>query len=153
MPLLLGGQLVGVLNANSLRHRRFTLGDIKALTLIANTASSALEAARLYGEVKQAEEQYRMIFENAAEGIYQSTPEGRFITVNPAMVRMLGYESSTEMMATITSIDHQLYVDPTQGRQFRQLLEAHGVVQGFEMQLCRKDKSVIWVSVNSSGCA
>jgi len=149
MPLLVGGQLVGVLNANSLRHRRFTPGDIKALTLIANTASSALEAVRLYGEVKQAEEQYRMIFENAAEGIYQITPEGRFITVNPAMVRMLGYESSTEMMATITSIDHQLYVDPTQGRQFRQLLEADGVVQGFEMQLCRKDKSVIWVSVNT----
>ena len=149
MPLLLGGQLVGVLNVNSLRHRRFTLGDIKALTLIANTASSTLEAARLYGEVKQAEEQYRMIFENATEGIYQSTPEGRFITVNPAMVRMLGYESSTEMMATITSIDRQLYVDPTQGRQFQQLLEAHGVVQGFEMQLCRKDKSVIWVSVNT----
>ena len=149
LPLLLGGQLVGVLNVNSLRHRRFTPGDIKALTLIANTAISALEAVRLYNEVKQAEEQYRMIFENAAEGIYQSTPEGRYITVNPAMVRMLGYESSTEMIAAITSIDHQLYVDPTQGRQFRQLLEAHGVVQGFEMQLCRKDMSVIWVSVNS----
>jgi PAS domain S-box-containing protein len=149
MPLLVGGQLVGVLNANSLRHRRFTFGDIKALTLIANTASSTLEAARLYSEVKQAEEQYRMIFENATEGIYQSTPEGRFITVNPALVRMLGYESSAEMMATITSIDHQLYGDPTQGRKFRQLLEVHGVVQGFEMQLCRKDKSVIWVSVNT----
>jgi PAS domain S-box-containing protein len=149
MPLLVGGQLVGVLNANTLRHRRFTLGDIKALTLIANTASSTLEAARLYGEVKQAEEQYRMIFENAAEGIFQSTPEGRFITVNPAMVRMLGYESSTEMMASITSIDHQLYVDPTQGRRYRQLLEADGVVQGFEMQLYRKDKSVIWVSINT----
>ena len=83
MPLLVGGQLVGVLNANALRHRRFTLGDIKALTLIANTASSTLEAARLYSEGKQAEEQYRMIFENAVEGIYQTTPEGRFITVNP----------------------------------------------------------------------
>ena len=149
MPLLVGGQLVGILNANSLRHRRFTLGDIKALTLIANTASSTIEAARLYSEVKQAEEQYRMIFENAAEGIYQITPEGRFITVNPAMVRMLGYESSAELMASITSVDHQLYVDPTQGRQFQQLLEVHGVVQGFEMQLCRKDQSVIWVSVNT----
>jgi len=149
MPLLLGGQLVGVLNANSLRPRRFTLGDIKALTLVANTASSTLEAARLYGEVKQAEERYRMIFENAAEGIYQSTPEGRFIAINPAMVRMLGYESSAEMMATIGSIDQQLYVDPTQGRQFRQQLEAHGVVQGFEMQLWRKDNGVIWASFNT----
>jgi PAS domain S-box-containing protein len=149
MPLLVGGQLVGVLNANSLRHRRFALGDIKALTLIANTASSTLEAARLYSEVKQAEEQYRMIFENAAEGIYQSTPEGRFITVNPSLVRMLGYESSAEMMASITSIDRQLYVDPTQRLQFRRLLEEHGVVQGFEVRLYRKDKSVIWVSLNA----
>ena len=96
--------MVGILNANSLRHRRFTLGDIKALTLIANTASSTIEAARLYSEVKQAEEQYRMIFENAAEGIYQITPEGRFITVNPAMVRMLGYESSAELMASMMSL-------------------------------------------------
>jgi PAS domain S-box-containing protein len=149
MPLLVGGQLVGILNANSLRLRRFTLGDIKALTLIANTASSTLEAARLYGEVKQAEERYRMIFENAAEGIYQSTPEGCFITVNPSLVRMLSYESSAEMMASVTSIDHQLYVDPTQRLQFRRLLEEHGVVQGFEVRLYRKDKSVIWVSLNA----
>jgi PAS domain S-box-containing protein len=149
MPLLVGGQLIGILNANSLRHHCFTLGDIKALTLIANTASSALEAARLCSEVKQAEEQYRMIFENAVEGIYQTTPEGRFITVNPSLVRMLSYESSAEMMASITSIDHQLYVDPTQRLQFRRLLEEHGVVQGFEVRLYRKDKSVIWVSLNA----
>ncbi|MGH9730385.1 MAG: PAS domain S-box protein, partial [Candidatus Acidiferrales bacterium] len=58
---------------------------------------------------KQAEERFRSIFENAIEGIYQSTPDGRFISVNPAMARMFGYASPDEMIAIVNDIGQQLY--------------------------------------------
>ena len=60
---------------------------------------------------RAAEEKYRGIFENAVEGIFQSTPDGRFRAVNPAMARMLGYGSPQEMLDQITDIERQLYVD------------------------------------------
>jgi len=52
-----------------------------------------------------------LIFENAVEGIFQSTPDGRFLTVNPALARILGYESADEIIETITDVTHQLYVN------------------------------------------
>jgi PAS domain-containing protein len=93
-------KLVGIINLNvTNRLRPFTLGQMKALTILASTAAAALESASLYTQLQQAEEKYRSIFENAVEGIFQSTPEGRFITVNPSMARILGYESPDEMIA------------------------------------------------------
>ena len=59
----------------------------------------------------ESEEKYRGIFENAIEGFFQSTPEGRFISVNPAFARMLGYASPEELISTITDIAKQYYVN------------------------------------------
>jgi len=93
-----------------------------------------------------AEEKYRSIFENAVEGIFQSTPGGRFITVNPALVRMLGYDSTRDLMESCTDIEAQLYTDPERRKEFQNQLESHGTVQHFENQVYRKDGSVLWIS-------
>jgi len=58
------------------------------------------------------EQNYRMIYENAVEGIYQTTPEGRYLSMNPAFFRMFGYDSQEEMINAVTDIGHQLYVNP-----------------------------------------
>src|SRR5712671_4375510 len=101
VPMQVANKLVGVINLNMTnRMRPFTLGQMKALTILAGTAAAALESASLYTQVQQAEENYRSIFENAVEGIFQATPEGRFITVNPALARILGYESADEVVET-----------------------------------------------------
>src|SRR5208282_4479888 len=60
---------------------------------------------------RRAEERYRRIFESAIEGFFESTPEGRFVTVNPAMARIAGYSSAAEMVREIQDIGKQLYVD------------------------------------------
>ncbi|MBI3327354.1 MAG: response regulator, partial [Nitrospinae bacterium] len=149
LPLEVGGRLVGILNVNATQRRPFSLGQIKALRFIANSASSALEAARLHAEVQQAEAKYRSIFEQAIEGIFQSTLDGRFITVNPAMAHLLGYDSCEELKAAVTNIDQQLYVDSTEGTAFQSLLAERGVVQRFEAQLASKDGRVIWASISA----
>ncbi len=98
---------------------------------------------------KQAEERFRSIFENAVEGIYQSTPDGKFISVNPAMARMFGYSSPDEMIEVVNDIGGQLYADVAQRAQFKNAMEELGTVEGFETQVLKKDGTKIWVSETS----
>lgn len=99
-------------------------------------------------ERKEAEEKYRAIFENAIEGIYQSTPEGRYITVNPAFARILGYESPEEIIRVCQDIGRQAYVNLEDRERFKRLMATDGVVKGLEHEARRKDGSVVWVSLN-----
>ena len=99
--------------------------------------------------LRQAEMKYRGIFENAAEGIFQTTPEGRHLSANPALVRMYGYSSEEDLIGSITDIAQQLYVDPARRSQFVAALEQDDLVTNFEAEVYRKDGSVIWISENA----
>ena len=107
------------------------------------------ERKRAEEALKLSEEQYRSIFENSVEGIYQSTLEGRFLSLNPAMARMHGYESPKEMIMSITNIGKQLHVDPEDRKRYKNLLEEHGIVEDFESQFYRKDGTIIWMSLST----
>src|ERR671914_2001139 len=108
-----------------------------------------LKDAEVRRERRQAEEKYRSIFENAVEGIFQTTVDGRFLTANPAMARMLGYESPEELLGAISNIRDQLYVEPGRREEFYQLALRDGFVSGFEVQMHRKDGDPVWVSANA----
>ena len=107
------------------------------------TAESALEHS-----AKLLEQRYRALFEDAIVGVFQSTPQGRFLSVNPAMARMFGYISPDEMINSITDIANQIYVDPSRRADFRARIQEEGVVQNFEYQVYRKDGTMIWASAN-----
>jgi diguanylate cyclase (GGDEF)-like protein/PAS domain S-box-containing protein len=98
---------------------------------------------------EEAESRYQSIFEHALEGIFHSTPDGRFITANPAMARMLGYASPEALMREVNGIAGQLYVEPQRREDFKREIEAKGQVIGFEFQAFRRNGEVIWVSVNA----
>ena len=100
-------------------------------------------------ELLVAEENYRGIFENALEGIFQSSPDGKFISVNPAMARIYGYNSPQEMIDRITNIGEQLYVNASERDEFRRLMKDRGKVQNFEFQAYRQDHSIIWVQMDA----
>jgi PAS domain S-box-containing protein len=100
-------------------------------------------------ELRLAEETYRSIFQNALEGIFQSTLDGRFINVNPAMARIYGYSSPEEMLNSITDISTQIYVDPTGREEFKRQLDQQGEIKNCEYQIYRKDGSVSWIEENS----
>lgn len=100
-------------------------------------------------ELRRSEEKYRNIFENASEGIFQITPDGRYLSVNPALARIHGFSSPEEVTLSITDIAHQLYVDPSRRAELKRLLEEHGFVKDFEIMMRKKDKGLQWVSVTS----
>ena len=107
------------------------------------------ERKRSEEALKQAEEKYRTIFENAVEGIYQTTPDGRYISANPALARMLGFDSPEELIGARKDIATQEYVKPEMRTEFAKTMEERGVVQNFEYQAYRKDGKIIWVSENA----
>lgn len=89
---------------------------------------------------------FQDIFENANIGIFQTTPEGRYIRVNPALAEMYAYDGTDDMMAALTDISHQLYIEPGRREEFQQTLLADGEIENFESQVRRKDGEVIWIS-------
>ncbi len=95
---------------------------------------------------KDASARYLGMFENAVEGIYQSTPDGHYLAVNPALARMYGYNSPAELLNQVSDISRQIYVDSSMRERFRSEIEQSGQIYGLEYQVRRCDGSVIWIS-------
>lgn len=98
---------------------------------------------------QQAEARYRSVVENAVEGIFQSTPDGRFLMANPSLAQMLRYDSPESLVSTVTNIGLQLYADPKKRDEVLVELNRSGGLRGFETELICRDGSVISVSVNA----
>lgn len=96
-----------------------------------------------------AEKKYRSIFENAMEGIFQSTLGGRLITVNPEFARMLGYDSPQEAIDGITDISSQLYAHPDQRRELLDRLNAEGKVPNVRILVLKKDGNELWTELTA----
>ncbi|NEQ36027.1 MAG: PAS domain S-box protein [Okeania sp. SIO3I5] len=111
-------------------------------------ARNITERKRVLDALQKAEEKYRTIFENTEEGIFQTTPDGSFISANPALVKMYGFSSETELKNKITDISKQLYVDSNHRSKFISELEKYDSISNFESEVYRADGSVMWVSEN-----
>jgi diguanylate cyclase (GGDEF)-like protein/PAS domain S-box-containing protein len=99
--------------------------------------------------LREAERKYRVIFDGALEGIFQSSAEGRVLIANPALARMLGYDSVEEGISKIGDWTQNLWAYPDERKRYLLLLEEHEAVLDFECRFRRKDGSVIWVSLNT----
>jgi PAS domain S-box-containing protein len=99
-------------------------------------------------ELVVAQQKYQTIFDNTADGIYQSTVDGKFIMANPSMARIFGYDSPDDLMSCVTNIGTQIYADPDQRKKMSELILAQGHVENYELQVLTKTKDTIWVSAN-----
>jgi PAS domain S-box-containing protein len=170
IPLWIGDKVLGLLNLATAESDSFTEEDLKNLNGVGNQIGAALERTRLYENLemlveertaklqeevterkrveealRESEEKYRSIFENAVEGIYQSTIEGRYLTANPMLARMFGYDSPQELI-TAVDLERRVYVVPERRSEFIRLIEEQNIVLDFQSQMYRKDGTVIWVS-------
>jgi two-component system sensor histidine kinase ChiS len=106
-----------------------------------------LNLSQLREALQIEESKYRSMFENAVEGIFQSSPEGHLLNVNPAYAELFGYDSPAAMLQSIQEVSGQLYVDPLRRNEFKRLLNERGEIRDFEFQAYKRDLTPIWVSV------
>jgi PAS domain S-box-containing protein len=98
-------------------------------------------------QLQQAEDKYRIIYENAAEGLFQISTQGTYLSGNPALAALYGYKSATEMIAAVPHV-RQIYVEPSRWGEIQAYLRRFTAASGFESQAYRQDGSVIWISEN-----
>lgn len=104
---------------------------------------------RLVPRLTAAEKTYRAFFDHAIEGIFRTTPEGRYIDANPALARIYGYGSPAALMEGLTDIAGRLYVEAGRREVFRELLQTNDVVSDFVSEISRRDGGRIWISENA----
>lgn len=97
-------------------------------------------------ELRVAEQKYQDIFENSADGIFQTTLDGCYLKANPALARIYGYDSPEQLKNHLKQIGQNLYIDPADRLKFIETIDRYGQISGFETQVRRKDGAVIWIS-------
>ena len=120
-------------------------GNVKRLAVYSRDIT---EAQRVQDALRKTEEKYRNIYENATEGIFQISPEGHFVSANPSLARIHGYDSPEELMNSVSNVA-ELYVHPEELLDFTRLLDQKNHVSNFETQMRHKDGSVQWISINA----
>jgi sigma-B regulation protein RsbU (phosphoserine phosphatase) len=108
----------------------------------------AVEHSRMDSALVAAEERYHSLFDSLVEGIFQSTPDGRYLLANAALARIYGYASPEELMNSLTDIGRGLYTAPGRRDEFVRLMQQCDTITAFESQVYRKDGTVIWISEN-----
>ncbi|MEG4519093.1 response regulator [Microcoleus sp. AT9b-C5] len=150
IPLICSKNLVGFLGFDGLKQTASRATEISTqLKMVGEMLANVLERKRAEAALRQSETKYRSIFENAVEGIFQTTPTGHYLSGNRALARIYGYESCTQMLAELTDINCQFYVNPNRRAEFMAQLRARHQVSKFESQVYRRDGSTIWISENA----
>ena len=166
LGLVLGNRLAAPVLALGRSAERIGRGDFSSrvtvqsrdeIGLLANTFNVMTEKLqdlvnRLHTEIasrEAAEKKYRSIFENAMEGIFQSSFDGRLLTANPQFAEMLGYGSPQEVVAAITDIGGQLYAQRARRQELLSRLESDGHVPNLRIRMRRKDGTEIWTELTA----
>ncbi|GAB4341074.1 MAG: hypothetical protein OHK0047_32580 [Leptolyngbyaceae cyanobacterium] len=131
------------------RIRKLPLVDQNGqVTHLLYLAEDITEYKRLEAELKQTEDKYRSIVENAIDGIFQTSPTGDYLSANLALAKIYGYDSPEELLAKLKN-SRQLYVNPSERDRFVAEIQPTGVISHFEVEVYRKDGSTIWVEENA----
>ncbi|WP_407154974.1 PAS domain S-box protein [Bradyrhizobium sp. STM 3557] len=127
------------------------IGDIaRAAEVFRRTlveADASREAAlRALAEQRLAEESYRKLFEASIDGIYVTTPGGLVVNANPALARIMGYESAEQLIRSVGDISESIYVDPSARAEFQALMQRDSMVRDFEYQVRQRNGDIRWLS-------
>ena len=120
-----------------------------ATVRVVGTMTDVSERRRQEAQLREAEQKYRAMVENSVAGIFQCTPDGRYISVNPAFAHIMGYSSPVELVAQVRDIRHEVYHFPEQWDLFVGRLREDGAITEHEVQVRRQDAEVIWVAMNA----
>ncbi|HEY9749271.1 MAG TPA: adenylate/guanylate cyclase domain-containing protein [Allocoleopsis sp.] len=145
VPISAEGEVLAILVFFMFEAREEDRAMVELVSAVATQLGAVLQRKRAEEALRLAEEKYRSIFENSLEGIFQTAPSGNYLSANPALARIYGYDSPEDLIANLTSAQ-QIYVEPDRRTEFILALEQEGVVSRFESEVHRRDGSQIWIS-------
>ncbi|MEO7598964.1 MAG: PAS domain S-box protein [Opitutus sp.] len=146
-PLMLGGRAIGVIALQDYADpSSFDDDDLRLLNFVAEQIAVAVQRRQADDALKVAEARYRGIFENALEGLYVSSPSGKFVSVNRMLAQMIGYASPAELLTDINDIGRQIYVETGRRAQFFALIQSADELTDFESEILRRDSTTLWIS-------
>lgn len=147
VPVFQGDRIVAVAGVAN-KPTDYDDSDVRQLTLLMDAAWRMVRQKQGELDLQRAERQYRALFENALEGIYQNTLEGRYLTANKAMAHILGYDNPQELLDTVTDIGTQVFAEAESYQSLLRKAITEGQVHGHECTFKRKDGRIIWVSLS-----
>jgi len=149
-PIIYHGELTAILYLEHGESRDiFDQDRLKTLQILTAQAAISIENAKLYSSLQQSEGEYRSLFENAIEGIFRIDTGGHFISANPALARLLGYESPADFLDEVPDINHQGFADPEDLQRFLAILNNADRAVNFETRWYRRDGDTLFVSVSA----
>lgn len=137
--------IVAVLVGGALGYLAAVIGR-KGRAAAADRAGEVARRSLAERRFAEAEESYRKLFDSSIDGIYVTTPEGRLLNANPALSRMMGYDSPQELIESITDVASAIYLDPMVRAEYQERMARDGMVREFEYQVRQRDGSVLWLS-------
>ena len=141
-----GGELRSVLLAASSLD---PFGDQTRQAMVASVLDITDQEAR-ETQLKNAEAEYRQLFENSVVGIYRSSPAGRMLRANPALVRFNGYQTEGELLSAVNDIASEWYVNPNRRAEWLRIMRDNGHVTDFVSEVYRhRTQEKVWISENS----
>ncbi len=157
------GHAVGTLCVMDRVTRGLTGQQALALQRLSRQVLTQLEVRRHVADLEQeiekhqetedalrfTEAMFRGIYENATDGIFQTTPEGKFLSANPMLAKIYGFATPEELVTAFSDISRQLYVDPARREEFVRLMRENEIIQGFESQVFNAKHEIIWISENA----
>jgi len=147
VPLKAGNDIIGVVVVQSYSGNvRFGEAETNILTFVSQQLASAIDHKRNEEALRHSEARYRSLVQSAVYGIYRSGMDGRFLDINPAVVSMLGYESSDEVLAL--NPEHDVFVDPTEFSSLMQNFRSGARLNSIEVRWKRRDGRVITVRLS-----
>ncbi len=148
VPLVDQGEVFGSLHIGSREHSEIPVHSRYALETIARQVGAAILRMQAEERLRASEAKYRAIFENAVEGIFQTTPEGGIMSVNSKMARLFGYDSPQDMMSRVHNVK-ELYANPEDRIAFRREIDRTGILQKYEVLSVRKDGTKMLIAVSA----
>ncbi|WP_417226931.1 AAA family ATPase [Amphritea sp.] len=149
-PILYHGELTAVLYLENNESRNvFDPSRLETLQILSAQAAISIENAKLYSSLKHSEQEYRSLFENTVEAIFRASPQGHFISANPALAELLGYSSPAEFLNAITDIASQCFANSHDLHSFLQQLAQNNRVTDFETEWLRRDGSSVNLSISA----
>jgi len=133
----------------TLRRPRLLEIDLRILRTLAGQISIAVENIGFFERLRASEQKYRLLYENSVEGIFQITPHGRFLSLNPAMARLLGYETAEEVLAATDETGRLLFVIAEDFAALSSQVAESGAVLGVETPIQNRHGKICWVSISA----